>query len=503
MYNEIYGEIWEDIVKQLEALISKSDTELFISAFSLLKAENNKFTFAYNNKYVYKDFVKRNINALRIAAGSIYSRMPDIKFKYIPEKKQNLKAEKNFSMQQPYYLGETEKLKGKEKLKKEKLKKEDLKENSEDVFEKYSKEKAFDFTEKNSKEKNIKEKSFNGKNVLNPVSYAGFENSETKTDYKKDLRQQRKKNYKMGIKNIIASFLCLVLAFVLTVVSVNVIANQNFKENFYSVSLNNTYDNFRVIQITDLHNTKYGKSNKKLTERIKKLNPDIIALTGDCVNYNGDINDVKSVCFELAKIAPTYYIYGNNEWRRAFNCDTTLESIDKITGGNNNSRNPKKLYSLDNGLKKELESTGVKVLFNETDTLEIGSNKIKIFGTLTSNPSAFWPYAGKEFNKFINENNSIKLFLCHEPLIFETLKENYWGDLAMCGDTHGGIVRLPGVGALYSRNFGLFPEKSKHLIYGKYTVGESEIIVSSGLTNKGIPRIFNQPELVIADVNKY
>ena len=144
------------------------------------------------------------------------------------------------------------------------------------------------------------------------------------------------------------------------------------------------------------------------------------------------------------------------------------------------------------------------MLFNSSDIIEIGSNKVKVFGTLTSNPSAFWPYAGEEFYKFISEDdNCVRLLLCHEPLLFEALYEEYWGDLVLCGDTHGGVVRLPSFGAVYSRNFGLLPERNNHLIYGKYKAGNSDLIVSSGLTNRGVPRIFNQPELVVVDVNKY
>lgn len=311
-------------------------------------------------------------------------------------------------------------------------------------------------------------------------------------------------NIKRGIRNIIASLVCLLLAFTLAIVSVNFIANLNFKENFYSLSLERTYDNFRIIQLSDLHNSKYGKNNKQLLHRIEKLAPDIIVLTGDCLDTSGSTDDITSLCSSLSKIAPTYYVYGNNEWKRAFDCGTSLEEIDALIGATDDSRDPEKLYAADNGLRKKLEETGVKVLFNECDTLTVGANKIKIFGTLTSNPSAFWDYAGKSFYDYLSsDSDSIKITLCHEPVLLETLKEESWGSLVLCGDTHGGVVRLPMLGAVYSRDYGLFPERSKHMIYGKFEVGNSDVIVSSGLTNRGFPRIFNQPELVVIDVNKY
>lgn len=326
----------------------------------------------------------------------------------------------------------------------------------------------------------------------------------TETESRESFSADKPKKRRHGVRNFIAALVCLVLAFAIGVLCVNYIANRKFKENFYSVSLNYTYDNFRIIQLSDIHTSVYGKDNSELIGRLTDLNPDIIVLTGDCVDQDSGTENAVALCTALAKIAPTYYIYGNNECAKAFGCDMTLEALDSLIGATDGNRDVQKLYNLDGGLRKTLEATGVKVLFNESDLITVGENKIRIFGTLTSNPSAFWQYAGEEFNKFISETNGeIKIFACHEPVLLETLNEEYWGDLVLCGDTHGGVARLPGFGALYSRDYGFFPERGKHLIYGKYTVENSQVIVSSGLENKNPLRIFNQPEIVIVDINRY
>ena len=51
----------------------------------------------------------------------------------------------------------------------------------------------------------------------------------------------------------------------------------------------------------------------------------------------------------------------------------------------------------------------------------------------------------------------------------------------------------------------VFPEKrgDGYFIKGEYSVNDTPLIVSAGLTNKGIPRINNQPELVVIDINRY
>lgn len=161
----------------------------------------------------------------------------------------------------------------------------------------------------------------------------------------------RRVNYKKGIKSIIASFICIVLAFLIAVVGINYFANRKFKENFYSLSLKNTFDNFRIIQLSDLHNSTYGKNNKELTDRISRLAPDIIVMTGDCLDKNGSEDEITELCTALAAVAPTYYIYGNNEWQRSFDCGETLEDIDGLTGGSDGGRDANKLYSADKGLK--------------------------------------------------------------------------------------------------------------------------------------------------------
>ena len=321
----------------------------------------------------------------------------------------------------------------------------------------------------------------------------------------KAVPRKQQKNYKKGIKSIIASFVFMLLALAIALIAVNYIANLEFKENFYSITVNNIYEDFRVIQISDLHNTSFGDDNDKLIHRVEMLCPDLIVMTGDCIDENGSVKEIQTLCESLADIAPTYYIFGNNENKRVFDCDMTLSALDEKFGFDDSNRDPEKLYLAGDALKKQLESCGVKVLFNEFDTLQIGANRVRIFGTLTSNPSAFWQYAGEAFNEYLQEDDEdvIRLFLCHEPLLLETLEEETWGDIVFCGDTHGGVVRLPIIGAPYSRDFGLLPELGNHMIYGKYQLKDTSVIVSSGLSNKGLTRIFNQPELVIADINTY
>ena len=91
----------------------------------------------------------------------------------------------------------------------------------------------------------------------------------------------------------------------------------------------------------------------------------------------------------------------------------------------------------------------------------------------------------------------------HEPFVFEEFTPDSWGDLMLSGHTHGGVIRVPVLGPLFTHEGGLFPERSDDFVYGRYNTAGSPLIVSAGLENSNVLRINNQPELVIIDINKF
>ena len=118
-------------------------------------------------------------------------------------------------------------------------------------------------------------------------------------------------------------------------------------------------------------------------------------------------------------------------------------------------------------------------------------------GVLTSNPSSFWSYADKSFSDFIySDSTNLKILLVHEPFIFQEFSPDTWGDILFCGHTHGGVIRVPVLGPLYTHKGGLFPERSGNYVYGRYRVLGSQLIVSGGIENKNLLRnIYQHPYL--------
>ena len=281
---------------------------------------------------------------------------------------------------------------------------------------------------------------------------------------------KKTRKFKIAIVSLISLFFAMVAVFG-AVVGVSYWQNRKFDETFYSVSSLKVNNKIRIIQISDLHDCTYGNKNADLIERVTKLEPDIILLTGDCIPDLGSVNAVVNLCGAFAKIAPSYYIYGNHEVERFYKYSFTENSLDAKFGFNDSNRDPQKLLEISDLLTEKLTAVGVTVLKNNVATLTVGDTPVDIYGVLTSNPSAFWSYAGESFNDFLyTDETHFKITAAHEPVIFEEFTPDYWGDIMLAGHTHGGLIRIPMIGPMYTPEGGFLPGRTGHYVYGRYEV---------------------------------
>lgn len=238
-----------------------------------------------------------------------------------------------------------------------------------------------------------------------------------------------------------------------------------------SKKLSDSFNGFKLVHLSDLHNKEFGKNNQLLLEKIESLEPDIIAFTGDLVDQK-KYNEQSAVSFmeQLTTIAPTYFVTGNHEW----------------WSGKYDS------------LEKKLQEAGVYVLRNESTVVKRGEDTINLMGI--DDPAneeyiieADW-IEGK-IQAALNEVESgaeFNLLLSHRPELF-TVYEKFDINLVLSGHAHGGQFRIPFIGGLIAPDQGFFPNYSA----GKYEEEETTMIVSRGLGNSIVPqRIFNRPEIV-------
>lgn len=241
------------------------------------------------------------------------------------------------------------------------------------------------------------------------------------------------------------------------------------------------FDGYNIVQISDLHSKLFGENNKKLIQKIKSLNPDIVVVTGDLIdgennNYNVALDFMK----EISKLYRVYYIIGNHEqkslikkykdeYKDYFN---KLHQIDFVNLDNNKVEIVKgdsniNLYGL------TVPYSCYKYLFDnqETTSIDIGFLEEKL---------------GKV------DREQFNILLAHTPFYFDEYEK--WGaDLTLCGHVHGGIVRLPLVGGLLSPDRKFFPKYD----LGEYTKNKSTMIVSKGLGgSKVLIRVNCKPEIV-------
>lgn len=315
------------------------------------------------------------------------------------------------------------------------------------------------------------------KQVIEPV----VEEKKKNIDYRKEDKAERVEKIaednkgsgigKYGIRTIIAAALIILAAIGIIA---NIRLNNQLKPVFYQVQSNKVVENVRVVAISDMHLKEFGANNIRLVEKIKSYHPDIIAILGDMnMDDNPDYSAVINLCARLNNVAPLYYSLGNHEF------DAMLFK--------------------DSQIYYDMKAAGIKVLNNEAETIEVGLSTIDIIG-VTQGPKRFREDAQKFFEGAMNATDNFKLVLSHYPENFKGPMEKYPIDLALCGHAHGGQVRLPVIGGLYSSDQGFLPQ----LCDGYHEIENSKVIISKGLGKSGVvPRINNAPEITIVDINWY
>lgn len=248
---------------------------------------------------------------------------------------------------------------------------------------------------------------------------------------------------------------------------------------FKSNTIPESFNGYKILQISDLHNKEFGSKQSKILGKIEKINPDIIVITGDLIDSNNTNIDVAMDLIDgIINIAPIYYVSGNHEaWSGSYN-----------------------------DLKSKLENSGVVVLDNKKTEFFNDRDSIDIIGLAdTSFIESDWlEYGGNSetknlLNKLAEDSTNFKILLSHRPELFD-IYSNSNVNLVFSGHAHGGQFRLPFIGGLIAPDQGFFPK----LTEGIHTSNNTSMIISRGLGNSIIPvRIFNRPELIVVKLSHY
>ena len=93
--------------------------------------------------------------------------------------------------------------------------------------------------------------------------------------------------------------------------------NTSLEISYYDIvsdKIPKEFNNFKIIQISDYHNSKSKKLNEDLIDAIKNEKPNIIVITGDFIDSRNTNIDVSiDLIKNIKEVAPIYYVTGNHE----------------------------------------------------------------------------------------------------------------------------------------------------------------------------------------------
>lgn len=237
------------------------------------------------------------------------------------------------------------------------------------------------------------------------------------------------------------------------------------------------FDGYKIVQLSDLHSKSFGSDNAYLLRVVALQKPDIIVLTGDMVNSTDtDFDTFYSLAQNLVEICPVYFILGNHE--QMLSASLREELIDTI------------------------KSIGVIVMDNEKISLEKSGEQIDLYGLwfnlryYRNLTSTYTTYSLEESNiqqLLGGKTENYTILLTHNPVYFKSYAD--WGaDFTLSGHIHGGMIRIPFKGGLFSPEIRFFPEYDA----GLYTLDDHALFVSRGLGNGlfGI-RFLNHPQIAV------
>lgn len=270
------------------------------------------------------------------------------------------------------------------------------------------------------------------------------------------------------MKKFIIILVIIILILGLGLLYSRFIATSGLKVKEYKVvnnKITDSYHGLKIIHLSDIHynSTINEKELNNIVDKVNEIKPDIVVLTGDLIDerlsYDKDIiiNCLSKIEAKLGKFA----VSGNH--------DIPLDDYNYIIKESG-------FTGLDNKYELIYSKTSEPIIISG---IGYGDEDIGI--------------KTEQYDKYISElkADDIKpiysILLVHEPDTVDNLDLNKY-DLVLAGHSHGGQVRIPFIGKLYT------PEGAKKYYDEYYKINNTDLYISSGLgTSMYKFRLFNRP----------
>ncbi len=221
------------------------------------------------------------------------------------------------------------------------------------------------------------------------------------------------------------------------------------------------FDGYRLLHLTDFHIDSLPGLEDVISEQVTSLPCDACVLTGDYRflafgDYPPEVRyPLQQIMHSVRATDGIYAVLGNHDTHPAV---------------------------------RLLEGMNVRVLLNESVTLDRGAQQI----TLTGTDDPHYYYHPEMVSALRQSPDSFKVALVHSPELYqEAAAEGY--HLYLCGHTHGGQVCMPG-GTPVLRNL----RKGRHLASGRWQAQQMIGYTSAGCGVSGLPvRFFSRGEITL------
>lgn len=262
---------------------------------------------------------------------------------------------------------------------------------------------------------------------------------------------------------------------------------RSFRVRAHTVSVEADIGSLSVLHVSDLHlNARDSKLQSFLSSVPETVGtPDLALVTGDLVEDDSGIEPVVDLLSRIEAHLGRFYVLGSHDYYQA-----KAGGFSKYWTGRRhmNRSRPADTAALEEGL----QAKGWVSLKNRTELVATPSGTIRIAGVDD-------PYIGLHETGHIERGRDevLAIALVHAPDVVSQWALNGF-DLILAGHTHGGQVRLPGVGALVT-NCSL----PTGLAMGLNRVGNSWLHVSPGLgTGRFTPiRLLCRPEVTLLNLS--
>lgn len=234
-------------------------------------------------------------------------------------------------------------------------------------------------------------------------------------------------------------------------------------------TLPEAFDGFNIVQLSDIHLDEFTEPFmlRQAIDRINRLQPDMVLLTGDYVSF--EITS-REYCLRAA--------WKCGEMLRELECKQRYAIL-----GNHD------LWLSGTAVAEALRSNGIPVLQNASLPIEQDGGRVWLVGLDD-------PVCGKPDpetavpSRLRDKAKEPVIMMCHAPDYADELVAQPAGrgvDVMLSGHTHGGQVRLPLVGAMS------LPIGGRKYVEGMFRVGNTQLYVNRGIGTVGVPFRFDCP----------